>query len=507
MIDALDGIDPCNSGQLKLSVETRRKILASRLKIGNPPCMTPEIRRQFIALALEYESIFSLHAGDLGAVPRSILEMHIDLVHDRPLIDYHTKVPLHLQEQFTQMLKDLERGGVIEKSTSAKYRAPVVLVAKPNGKLRMAVSFKLINAALDPNSKTSWVIPKDRPLLDKLCRNFSNSYTSNSSSHTTCYSSLDLKDAFFQLQVAQEDVHKLTFSTHIGLYCLKRMPQGLQTSAFLMQQLSDFMFSDIQDIVTNYIDDTIVTASSTASSNPSSLPGAVVKTASEQMLINLRQVFECYKRVNLKISPEKSLFFKGDSLIFLGRLIKNGRILPDPGKTEAIKKIPLCKTLRSLRSFLSTIGFYREHIRAFAQKAAPLYDLLKGKGDKPKNVSIAKQWTKVHTASFESLKQGLIDAFELHAPVVGREFRIVTDAATGRFGGAGAIGGVVYQADEDGKFHPLAAFSKVLPEASARWGASQLELQAIITLYTKYRLWFLGSRLTIVTDCRCLIHA
>lgn len=53
----------------------------------------------------------------------------------------------------------------------------------------------------------------------------------------------------------------------------------------------------------------------------------------------------------------------------------------DPAKIEAIRSIPLPKSVRKIRSFLGTAGWYRRFIRNFSTLTSPLTDLIR-KGTK-----------------------------------------------------------------------------------------------------------------------------
>lgn len=113
------------------------------------------------------------------------------------------------------------------------------------------------------------------------------------------------------------------------------------------------------------------------------------------------------KAANLTINVEKSHFcFK--ELKYLGYIVGQGVLRPDPSKVSCIKDFPLPTSQKQVRRFLGMCGWYRRFIRNFAAIASHLTDTLK-KGKKFELGSEAKE-------SFEALKTALISAPLLSHP-------------------------------------------------------------------------------------------
>ena len=64
----------------------------------------------------------------------------------------------------------------------------------------------------------------------------------------------------------------------------------------------------------------------------------------------LRQVFQALSDSNLKLKPSKCSF-KQETILFLGHIISNEGIRPDPSKVEKVKNFKPPKTLKQLLSF------------------------------------------------------------------------------------------------------------------------------------------------------------
>ena len=93
-------------------------------------------------------------------------------------------------------------------------------------------------------------------------------------------------------------------------------------------------------------------------------------------LKHLREVFERLRNAGLKLKAKKCQFFKKE-LAFLGHVVGEDGVKPDPGKVIAIKAHPVPTNLTELRQFLGLVSYYRKFIEGFGKIAAPLNQLLK----------------------------------------------------------------------------------------------------------------------------------
>ncbi|KAH8361682.1 hypothetical protein KR084_011457, partial [Drosophila pseudotakahashii] len=80
-----------------------------------------------------------------------------------------------------------------------------------------------------------------------------------------------------------------------------------------------------------------------------------------------------------KDRPKSKFCFK--SLTYLGFIVGGGRLRMDPGRVAAIRRMPEPKSMKEVRAFLGTAGWYRRFIKNFATLAAPLTESLKKTGN------------------------------------------------------------------------------------------------------------------------------
>ncbi|KAH8320102.1 hypothetical protein KR059_004785, partial [Drosophila kikkawai] len=69
------------------------------------------------------------------------------------------------------------------------------------------------------------------------------------------------------------------------------------------------------------------------------------------------------------------------SLTYRGFIVGGGRLRMDPGRVAAIRRMPEPRTMKEVRAFLGTAGWYRRFVRNFATLAAPLTEALKKTGN------------------------------------------------------------------------------------------------------------------------------
>ncbi|KAL0438982.1 UNVERIFIED_CONTAM: hypothetical protein Slati_2381200 [Sesamum latifolium] len=88
----------------------------------------------------------------------------------------------------------------------------------------------------------------------------------------------------------------------------------------------------------------------------------VVKTKKrEEHLVDLKVVFDCLRKYNLKTNHPKCAFGVSSGK-FLGFIVPYRGIEVDPAKVDAIQKMPLPRNLKKLRSLQGNLTFIRRFI-------------------------------------------------------------------------------------------------------------------------------------------------
>lgn len=76
------------------------------------------------------------------------------------------------------------------------------------------------------------------------------------------------------------------------------------------------------------------------------------------------------------VKKEKCDFTKKE-VIFLGHKVGRGQLKMDEAKVKAIQEWELPTKVTELWSFLDLLNYYRQFIKGYSARAAPLIDLLK----------------------------------------------------------------------------------------------------------------------------------
>ncbi|GES73591.1 retroviral-like aspartic protease 1 [Rhizophagus clarus] len=174
------------------------------------------------------------------------------------------------------------------------------------------------------------------------------------------FTSLDLASGYWQVEMKEEDKSKTAFITRNGMYEFNVIPFGLCNVPGTFQRCMNNILKDMLWKNTMvYLDDV-----------------NIYSKTFEEHLQHLKEVLKRVEKAGLKINPEKCHFCT-QSLQFLGHIVTNKGILPDPSKVDAIKNYPVPKNLTQLRAFLGLTSYYRRFIKDFSKISTPLYILLK----------------------------------------------------------------------------------------------------------------------------------
>ena len=119
-------------------------------------------------------------------------------------------------------LGEMRAQGVIE-PTSSDWAAPIVVVRKKDGSIRLCVDYRRLNAV---SIVDAYPMPRIEDLIDYI-------------GQAKFISTLDLTKGYWQVPVVEEDRGKTAFTTPFGLFQFRRMPFGLQGAPATFQRMMD----------------------------------------------------------------------------------------------------------------------------------------------------------------------------------------------------------------------------------------------------------------------------
>lgn len=358
---------------------------------------------------------------------------------------------LRRQHEALQRMIDMD---VVEPSNSP-WRAPVVIVRKPNGKDRFCIDSRAVNAV---TIRDAYPLPSVSEALDKL-------------SEANFITTIDLKDAFWQIPLKKSARQKTAFYVPgKGLWQMKVVGFGFRNSAQAMQRLMDAVFGDR---FFPYVDDLVITT----------------KTFDEHIEA-LKYVYERLVFANLTINFDKCKFCRPE-LKYLGYIVNRNGLRTDPEKVQIICEFPRPKNTTEVKRFIGLISWYRRFIKNFATIAAPIHNLLKGR-EKGKPI----QWNPKAENSFKILKEKLVTSPILSPPNFSLGFSIHCDASNA------GISAVLCQGVDE---KPVVFASRKYRNNEAKYSVTERECLAALFGLEKFRPYIEGYHFKIITDHSALL--
>lgn len=383
------------------------------------------------------------------------VEMRIVLKDNKPIFQKPRRLPAPEREIVEQQIEEWISEGIVEACTS-EYASAVVVVKKKDGRSRVCIDYRKLNRVVE---KDGYPMPLIEDVLDKLA-------------DARVFSTLDLRNGFFHVPIEEGSRKYTAFVTHSGQYQFLRTPFGLCNSPRVFQRFVNAAFWELirRNIVLLYLDDLIV-------------PARNEQEAVERLKLILRTASEYGLQLNLK----KCQFIKR-SVEFLGHIVEGGKIYPSPEKVKAVINYPEPKGLKDIQSFLGLSGYFRKFIPLYSVIARPLSDLLQK--NRPYNFDENAR------SAFQQLKTKLTQnpVLKIYNPKHVTE--VHTDAS---IDGYGAV--MMQRSPDDNLLHPVYFMSKKTKPAERNYSSYELEVLAVIEAVKKFRIYLLGTKFKILTDC------
>ncbi|SPC62440.1 related to retrotransposon nucleocapsid protein [Ustilago sp. UG-2017b] len=342
--------------------------------------------------------------------------------------------------------ENLEKGFI--RPSKSPARSPVLFVPKKDGGLRLCVDYRWLNEITVKNRAPLPLIEEQLFLLRKA----------------KIYSNLDLRAAYNLICIAQGDKWKTAFGTQLGLYEYLVMPFGLANAPAHFQSFINDIFRDIIGVDTEE---------------------AHIRHVTE-ILTRLRS-----NRLFAKLSKCE---FHTTTVEFLGYIIKPTGVEMDPEKVQTVREWPMPESIHDIQRFLGFANFYRRFIAHFARITRPLTSLVKLTGRFKKFELPEEAQQAFHKLIQAFMTAGVLRHFDYHLPT-----RLETDASNF------AIAGVLKQ-EHDGRWHPVAFYSRKMSAAEKNYEIHDKELLAVVACLTQWRHMLAGlpSQLVILTDHEAL---
>ncbi|MBS1650721.1 MAG: DDE-type integrase/transposase/recombinase, partial [Bacteroidetes bacterium] len=411
----------------------------------------------------EYIDVYSL-AGE-NFKPTDIVQHEIHLEPDTK--PFHQRLRVYspaLQDIINTEVNKMIQDKIIVKSNSP-FASNLLLVRKPDPsspggiKNRVCVNFIQLNKL---TIKDRYPLPNQEDIFRQI-------------GEAKFFTTMDLMSGFWQIAIKPEHRHKTAFITTRGLYEFLVMPFGLCNAPSTFQRMMDkIILPEFRSFIQTYIDDIILFS----------------KTFHDH--IKHLKILHNILRANKLTVKLSKCHFSQTSVKFLGHVISEGEIKPNPEKIEAIKQWKQPNDVSAVRSFLGAVGWYRKFIPRFSEIAIPLINLTK------KNTKYI--FDNECIKSFNILRDALTKTPVLKQADPTKNYILQTDASNL------ALGAVLLQKDDNNEIHPIAYASKTLNAAQQNYSASEKECLALIWALEHFNTYCEGHEYTCLTDHRALTY-
>ena len=163
-----------------------------------------------------------------------------------PVKNAYYNVPAAFREAARRRLEEMEQLGIIEKVVTAPtWISGMSAVPKGQGDFRLVVNMRAPNKAINREYYRL-------PLIDEMKTTLHGS---------TCFTKLDLKSAFYHLELSEDSRDLTTFLTEGGMYRFTRLLFGVNCAPEAFQREMARIFKGVRNIII-YIDDILIFAKS-----------------------------------------------------------------------------------------------------------------------------------------------------------------------------------------------------------------------------------------------------
>jgi len=441
ILDIPSGVIRLGKWRVSYSLNSR-VVLPEPLNVRSITYSNVEVERDF-------PGIFGSEEKKFGRT--ELVRHHIDTGDSSPIKQRPRRLPFHRWDLANHELEKMLSLGVIEKSSSP-WCSPVVLVPKKDGETRFCIDYRALN---EVTKKDSYPLPNLTEMLSNL-------------GNARCFTTLDLRSGYWQIEMSPQDKEKTAFSIGTGLWQFTVMPFGLCNAVATFQRLMERVLKGlVPGCCMVYVDDIIVYGSDEMEGKQ-----------------NLRKVLRCLKEAGLTLAENKCHFLQKE-VKFLGHLVSENGTAMDPEKVKAVQDWPDLRCVKDVRSFLGLATYYRKFIKDFAGIAAPLNKLLQK--DHPFEMGEAQKRAK------ERLVDSLVTGPILVQPNLELPFVLDTDASDE------GIGCVLSQ-ELGGVEKVIAYFSKSLSKQEKNYCTTRKEMLALVRGIKNFRYYLLGKPFIVRTD-------
>ena len=385
-------------------------------------------------------------------------------------------MPVHIQDKVGQEIQKLiHEGHVVKfnKCTSEYFISPIVITAKKDGSVKLAMDAKPMNEQIHKNH---YQMPNLLELLDSAAQIITSDISGD-----VWFTSLDLKYAFSQIPLSEEVSRHCNFNIvcgeQTGTYRFKTGFYGLTDMPKEFQKAMDNTLQGLSGVFC-FLDDILI----------------VSKGSVEDHNILVDKVISRLDKEGFALKFSKCEFSL-NQLSWLGYDIDSEGCRPKSSKIEAVLALEPPRTLKQLRSFMGILN----HLQQFLPNLQVHSDQLRPSltaGNKSKFV-----WGECQQMAFSNILQLIANITKMYHYDQSRNSRVKCDASHS------GLGAALEQEIEEDVWVPIAFASRFLNDQEKKYSTNELELLAIVWSCEHFQTYLLGNHFVILTDHKAIISA
>ena len=328
----------------------------------------------------------------------------------------------------------------------------LVVATKESGDLRLCLDPKPLNSALKRERYPLPVIDDVLPDLSKA----------------KVFTKVDARNGYWHVQLDEESSKLTTFDTPNGRYRWMRLPFGISVASEIFQKRLNQALDRLDGVLTVH-DDMVIYG-----------VGETEEEATVDHNKKLRHFLQRCKEKGVKLNKRK-LKLKCKQITYLGHLITEDGLKPDPEKIEAVQKMPKPTDVKGVRRFCGFVNYLAKFLPRLAEVMGPIQQLTRR--------DVEWQWQPEHDAAFEHVKKMITRAPLLKYYDPKEELTVQCDASDK------GLGAALMQ-----KGQPIAYASRALTETETRYAQIEKEMLAVVYALQKFDQYVSGRHVTVQSD-------
>ena len=272
----------------------------------------------------------------------SILDHSIDSGDVPPVRAEPYQIPDKWRDAVREEIGTLKQLGILVPST-CPWGSPIVPVAKKDGGVRVCADFRRVNKI---TVKDPYLIALVQEIVSRV-------------GNSRYLSKLDLNKGFHQVRMTKESRQKTAVVTPFGKLEFTKMPFELVNTTSTFQRLMVSVLEGMHEFCAAYVDDILIYSGGWKEHLRH--VDLVMKKLDEAGLTAKQKKCECAR----------------SRLVYLGHDIGEGRVAVPEDRVTAIANFVKPTTIKGVRVFLGTSGYYRKFVPGYGQLANPLTEMTK----------------------------------------------------------------------------------------------------------------------------------